>query len=269
MWPPMEKHIMAKYQGAYRNELNNNEEEVLEQSQQEMSEAPQGEEDSSFKKRYGDLRRHMQQSMQQKDREMHELKEQLEQATRKQLKFPKTEDEVNEWVKKYPDVAAIIDTIAQKRAMEALQVGEQKMTKLKDLEKRLEREKAEQELLKMHPDFLEIRSDKAFHNWVSEQPTWVQDALYKNETDARAAGRAIDLYKADTGAGKRKRSASNDAAKAVGRTTSSSAPTGGKVRFTESQIGKMSPREYEANEAAIMEAMRTGNFEYDLSGGAR
>lgn len=258
---------MAKYQGAYRNELDK-EDEVLEQ-QQEATEAPASDEDASFKKRYGDLRRHMQQTMQQKEREMEELKEQLAQATRKQLKFPKTEDEVNEWVKKYPDVAAIVDTIAQKRAMEALQVGEQKMSKLKDLEKRLEREKAEQELLKMHPDFLEIRADKAFHNWVAEQPSWVQDALYKNETDARAAGRAIDLYKADTGAGKRKRSASNDAAKAVGRTTSSSAPTGGKVRFTESQIAKMSPRDYEANEAAIMEAMRTGNFEYDLSGAAR
>lgn len=259
---------MAKYQGAYRSELDK-EDEILEQPQTEEVEASGNDEDSSFKKRYGDLRRHMQQSMQQKDREMQELKEQLEQATRKQLKFPKTEDEVNEWVTKYPDVAAIIDTIAQKRAMEALEVGEKKMTKLKDLEKRLEREKAEQELLKMHPDFLEIRSDKAFHTWVGEQPSWVQDALYKNETDARAAGRAIDLYKADTGAGKRKRSSNNDAAKAVGRTSSSAAPSGGKMRFTESQIGKMSAREYEANEAAIMEAMRTGNFEYDLSGGAR
>lgn len=259
---------MAKYQGAYRSHLDDDSDEVATMTAQQTEETTGSDDDASFKKRYGDLRRHMQQSMQQKDREMEELKEQLAQATRKQLKFPKTEDEVNDWVKKYPDVAAIVDTIAQKRAMEALQVGEQKMSKLKDLEKRLEREKAEQELLKLHPDFLEIRADKAFHNWVGEQPSWVQDALYKNETDARAAGRAIDLYKADTGA-KRKRPANNDAAKAVGRTTTSSAPTGGKMRFSESQISKMSSREYEANEDAIAEAIRTGAFEYDLSGGAR
>lgn len=257
---------MAKYQGAYRSHLDDDEPTVAQDATPHTEEVG-GDEDSSFKKRYGDLRRHMQQSMQQKDREMEELKEQLAQATRKQLKFPKTEAEVNEWVKKYPDVAAIVDTIAQKRAMEALQVGEQKMSKLKDLEKRLEREKAEQELLKLHPDFLEIRSDKAFHAWVSEQPSWVQDALYKNETDARAAGRAIDLYKADTG--KRTRKTSNDAAKAVGRTTTSAAPTGGKMRFSESQIAKMSSREYEANEEAIAESIRSGSFEYDLSGAAR
>jgi len=260
---------MAKYQGAYRNSLDEDVTENVQTEEVVQDVEQSSDEDSSFKKRYGDLRRHMQQSMQQKEREMQELKDQLAQATRKQLKFPKTEDEVNEWVKKYPDVAAIVDTIAQKRAMEALQAGEKQMENLKGLEKRLEREKAEQELLKLHPDFLDIRSDKGFHAWVAEQPNWVQDALYKNETDARAAARAIDLYKADTGV-KRKRSNSNaDAAKSVGRSSSAGAPTGGKARFKESQVANMAPHEYEANEEAIFEAMRTGNFEYDLSGAAR
>ena len=31
------------------------------------------------------------------------------------------------------------------------------------------------------------------------QPAYIQDALYKNNTDAHAAARALDLYKADTG----------------------------------------------------------------------
>ena len=253
---------MAKYQGSYRDDLYNEEPQTEVAQEQNMNEG----EDASFKKRYGDLRRHMQQSMSQKDKEVAELKEQLANATRKQLKFPKTESEVAEWVKKYPDVAAIVDTIAQKRAMEAIAVGDKKMEKLKQLEKKIEREKAEQELLKLHPDFLQIRSNKAFHGWVQEQPSWVQDALYKNETDARAAARAIDLFKADVG--KKKRTAPKSAAQSVGR-TSASAPTGGKRRFSESQISKMSPREYEANEAAIMDAMKSGNFEYDLSGAAR
>jgi hypothetical protein len=34
-------------------------------------------------------------------------------------------------------------------------------------------------------------------------------------------------------------------------------------------VEKMSPREYEANEDAILDSMRNGSFEYDISGGAR
>lgn len=262
---------MAKYQGTYREDVYKEDEvSAVPQEEQDVdTQEPQDAEDASFKKRYGDLRRHMQQTMAQKEREMEEVKSQLEQATRKQLKFPKTEQEIAEWVKKYPDVAAIVDTIAQKRAMEALEMGEKKMSRLKDLENRLEREKAEQELVKMHPDFFEIRADRAFHDWVSEQPQWVQDALYKNETDARSAARAIDLYKADAGIKKKRGRPTKDAAQAVGNPRGASPSGGQKARFSESQVSKMSSHQYEQNEEAILTAMKEGTFEYDITGGAR
>lgn len=258
---------MSKYANAYKNDLEQpDEEQVLTQPTDNEPE-PVDAEDASFKKRYGDLRRHMQNVMAQKEEELRRVKDQLDQAARKQIKFPKTEDEINEWVKKYPDVAAIIDTIAQKRALEALEIGEKKMANLAQLERRITREKAEAELLKLHPDFPEIRSDKAFHDWVAVQPKWVQDALYENETDALAAGRAIDLYKADT---KRKPGRPpKDAAQAVGRSTGT-APTGQtKGKFSESQVSKMSPEQYEANEEAILSAIKSGQFVYDMTGAAR
>ena len=59
------------------------------------------------------------------------------------------------------------------------------------------RDKAEAELLRLHPDFEDIRETDDFHNWVDEQPQSIQDALYENSSDARTAARAIDLYKAD------------------------------------------------------------------------
>jgi hypothetical protein len=99
------------------------------------------------------------------------------------------------------------------------------------------------------------------------QPTYIQDALYKNNTDAVAASRAIDLYKADKG---KKRSTSKSAAQSVGRTSPTSpTPTGGRAKFSESQVQAMSDREYEKNEEAILEAMRTNSFVYDVSGAAR
>jgi hypothetical protein len=39
--------------------------------------------------------------------------------------------------------------------------------------------------------------------------------------------------------------------------------------FSESAVKRMSDKEYEANEEAIMTAMRSGKFVYDLSGNAR
>ena len=47
---------------------------------------------------------------------------------------------------KYPDVAKIIDTIARKRANEALEEGEKRLGHLKDLKLRSVKKEAEQEL---------------------------------------------------------------------------------------------------------------------------
>lgn len=256
---------MAKYRGSHTQDLEN-----------ELSappiEAPASlpadvDDDASFKKRYGDLRRHLQSVQGQKDSEIERLKEQLDNATKQQLRFPKSDAEIEEWSSRYPEVAKIVDTIASKRANEALEIGEKKIRNLEKMEAEIKKERAEADLRSMHPDFDTIRSSAAFHDWVALQPQWVQDALYKNATDARAAGRAIDLYKADKGIKKVARSP--NAAQAVPR-SSSTAPTGrGTARFSESQISKMSDKEYEKNESAILEAMRKNQFVYDLSGGAR
>lgn len=258
---------MAKYQGAYREDVYNEEPVGQQQPEANLNEAPADNEEATFKKRYGDLRRHMQQQMANRDAQLAEMKNQLDSATKQQIKFPKSEEEVAAWAKKYPDVANIIDTIAQKRVQEALTVGEQKLEEVKNFERQVKREKAEAELRKTHPDFDNIRASRDFHDWVTEQPQYVQDALYKNNTDAKAASRAIDLYKADKGI-KRKRKSDSSAAQAVGR-SGTAAPSGGRAMFKESQIDKMTAAEYEKNETAIMESIKNGTFEYDLSGGAR
>jgi hypothetical protein len=258
---------MSKYRRKEELEDNTSYSQEIEQQQAENSE-PKGFEEASFKKRYGDLRRHTQQLMSQKDQELERMKTQLDSAAKGQIKFPKTDEEIEQWTKKYPDVSKIVNTIARKHANEALEEGEKRLGHLKDLETKLNKKEAEQHLMKMHPDFNAIRQDPAFHDWVAMQPQNMQDALYKNNTDARAAARAIDLYKSDTG--KRKTPSKRSAAEAVGRSTSSAPAAVGKAKFSESQIARMSDREYEANEEAILEAMRTkGAFIYDVSGGAR
>ena len=246
------------------------EEDELTYSEEMAQQAPVSEvadpEDTTYKKRYGDLRRHSQQLMQQKDQEVATLQAQLDTAAKGQIKFPKSDDEIDQWSKKYPDVAAIVDSIARKRSSEALQEGEKRMEGLRQLETKLTKKEAEQNLLKIHPDFGEIRQDAGFHEWVALQPIYIQDALYKNNTDARAASRAIDLYKSDQGKTKK---STKGAAQAVGRTSSSTPSAGGRASFSESQINDMTDKEFEQNEEAIHEAMRNNRFDYDLTGGAR
>lgn len=258
---------MSKYRRKEELEAESTYSEELE-AQANTDPEPKEPEEASFKKRYGDLRRHTQQLMAQKDQELEKVKAQLDSAAKGQIKFPKTDEEIEQWTNKYPDVAKIVDTIARKRANEALEEGEKRLGHLKDLETKLTKKEAEQQLMKLHPDFNDIRQDPAFHEWVALQPLYINDALYKNNTDATAAARAIDLYKADTG--KRKTSSNKSAAQAVGRSTSSAPAATGKAKFSESQVARMSDREYEANEEAILQAMRTeGAFTYDMTGGAR
>lgn len=223
-------------------------------------------EEASYKKRYQDIQRHIQTIRDQKDKEVAEVKNQLDAATKKQIKFPKTDEEVDAWSKRYPDVAKIVDTIARKRANEVLAEGEKRLEQVEKFEKNLNRQSAEHELMKYHPDFAQIRQDPKFHEWVSLQPMAMQDSVYKNNTDAKWASRTIDLYKSDTG---KRKSTNKSAAQAVGRTSSSAPPTQGKSQFSESMVASMSDKEYEANEEAITASIQAGNFSYDISGAAR
>ena len=153
---------MAKYQNAYRDELDDKSySEEIEEAKEKEPQAKNPEE-ASFKKRYSDVRRHLSNVTSQKDREIATLKEQLSQATKKQIKFPKTDEEITQWSSRYPEVAKIIDTIAQKRANEAIESQEKKLDSLKTMETKIYKEKAEQELHRLHPDFQTIRMDQKF-----------------------------------------------------------------------------------------------------------
>jgi len=237
----------------------------------EDEEEPKTAEERTFKKRYGDLRRHSQEKEKDLQKQLDDLKSQLSKATKKEMKLPKSDEDINEWAKEYPDVAAIVETIAAKKAREQSEDIEKRIKEIDERDANSIKEKAEVELLRLHPDFADIRESDEFHEWAEEQPKWVQNALYENDNDAKSAARAIDLYKADKGLNKKKEK-SNDAgaAKAVStKSKTSVSETNNTVTFKESTVDKMSADEYAAKADVIMEAIRSGNFIYDLSGSAR
>jgi len=233
---------------------------------------PESAEEKTFKKRYGDLRRHAQKKENDLQKQIDELKQQLEASTKKELKYPKSEEELSAWMEKYPDVAKIVETIAMKKANETASDYESKFKAIDEMKLEAQREKAEAELMRIHPDFEQIRDTDEFHTWVEEQPKWIQEALYDNDTDAMSASRAIDLYKADKGISKGKKSSKDkDAAKSIGARSQRSSPEGDESKsfIKESDVARWSAVEYEKRADEVAEAIRSGKFVYDLSGSAR
>ena len=239
-------------------------------STEEVESEPTTAEEKTFKKRYSDLRRHQQKQTEELKTEINALKSQLEQSTKKQIKLPKSDEDIDTWAKEYPDVAAIVETIAMKKAAEQSASLEQRVKALDDMQQDVSKQRAETELLQMHPDFDEIRNDDDFHTWAEEQPKWIQDALYENDNDARSASRAIDLYKADRSITTKKTN-NRDAAKSVSTKGKRNKPVENESSsfLRESDVQRMTAKEYENKSDEIMEAIRQNKFVYDVSGSAR
>ena len=243
----------------------------VEETAEETEAEPEGAEEKTFKKRYSDLRRHQQQQADDFKKQIAELRGQLDAATKKEMKLPKSDEDIEQWAKEYPDVAAIVETIAMKKASEQASALEERIKAIDEMQSSATKEKAEAELMRLHPDFDDIRDSDEFHEWVESQPKWVQDALYENDNDARSAARAIDLYKADMGIGKKNPNQTKKQPNLCLQKMSRSKPQENEesTYLKESEVQRMSPKEYEKRSDEIMEAIRSGKFIYDVSGSAR
>ena len=223
-------------------------------------------EEKSFKKRYGDLRRHMAE----KEKDWNERFEKLENSGGTILP-PKTDEDIDQWVSKYPDVASIVQTIATKKAQELFSKADTRLQKLDEMHEATVRKSAETTIIESHADFINIRESDEFHDWADEQPKWVQDAVYENTDDPHSVVRVLDLYKVDKGLTKEAKKAGKKAAASVVSRTSKTKvdadDSDGQIR--ESDVAKMSSKDFETNVDEINKAMRTGKFIYDISGSAR
>ena len=247
------------------------EEEVAVEATEEESEVEDknlSREEKSFKKRYGDVRRHMQQKEKEWEEKFTALEARLGQEN---IRPPKSDEDIETWAAEYPDVASIVETIAAKKAQEMFSKAEDRLQKLDVKEAEMTRSSAEQDIRKAHTDFDKLREADDFHDWVDVQPKWVQDALYENSDDAASVIRVIDLYKVDNGMTKSdyaaKRKAAAGTVKKASKVEVEADEAAGS--FKESDIARMSAKEYEKQEDAITKAIQSGKFIYDLSGNAR
>ncbi len=264
-----EKEI-KRLEAENRGESEQQEEETTEtqEADTEVKEETLSAEERSFKKRYGDLRRHIQK----KEKEWEEKFEALQKQSKRQgIVPPKSDDDIEEWAKEHPDVAGIVETIAAQKAQEMFSKAEIRLQELDEAQAELTRTKAENEIRKSHEDFDQLRQSDDFHTWADEQPKWVRDALYENSDDPASVVRVIDLYKVDKGITNNDRKTKR---KAAASTVTKRSKTQVDVEdannvITESEVSRMTAEEFEERSDEINKAIRSGKFVYDISGKAR
>jgi hypothetical protein len=226
-------------------------------------------EEKTYKKRHTDARKYINEQ----DAKIKALEERLNNPDlAADIRPPKSDEDIGAWAEKYPDVAAIVETIAEKKAQEKFSQAEDRLQRIDEINAEAQRTKAENEIRKSHSDFDELKDSDAFHDWADVQPKWVKDALYKNSDDAMSVVRVIDLYKVDNGIDtKGKKASTKEAASVVVPKRNSANPDqdSSKPKYTESMVDKMSMEEYEKHQDAILQASRDNPNFYDITGAAR
>lgn len=241
------------------NEVTEAVAEPQEATQEEAKEAPYKKPD--YKKRYDDLKKHYDSKLNEfKSREEELIKQAIPEYT-----APKTEEELEEFKTKYPDVFEVVETVAHMQSESKAKVLEERLSKLQEREIQMVQQQAEERLMERHPDFNDIRNSEDFHGWAKEQPDSIQQWIYDNANDADLASRALDLFKKDIGmevTPKKRKSSSKQtksAADMVSTKTTSVEPKSEKI-WSEKEIAAMSMAEFDKHESEISEAMQQGRI---------
>tara|TARA_Y100000593_G_scaffold32727_1_gene64509 strand:- start:1340 stop:2257 length:918 start_codon:yes stop_codon:yes gene_type:complete len=231
-----------------------------------------------FKKRYGDLKKHYDEKLNEwkQQQELLEAKLRMVETSQQVPALPKTEQDLEEFREKYPDVYDTIETISTLRANEQVREIETHLEELRTKEHEAIVKTAEQELISLHPEFSELKESDHFLNWLDEQPSNISDGIYKNNTDVKWAARVVDLYKSDHGITSKTRSTAkkskskptatnqrNDAASSVTRTNKrvylEDLQNDGKV-WTVDEIRRLKPHEFAKFEKDIDKASKEGRI---------
>jgi len=217
----------------------------------------------NYKKRYDDLKKHYDSKLNEFRTREQEL---IDEATknRTEYKAPKSEEELEQFKKDYPDVYDVVETVAHMQSETKAKVLEERLSKLQERESELMRQDAEKRLIERHPDFEDIRNSDDFHTWAKEQPKSIQDWIYSNANDADLASRALDLFKKDFGIEPQKTKSSSkptrkSAADMVSTKTTTVEPKQEKV-WSEREIAALSMAEFDKYEQEISDAMQEGRI---------
>ena len=251
-----------------QSEVDPDEQSATQQGGDSFVEAKADEDSHDYKKRYDDLKRHYDAKVNEFKQELDALKANGQPASApiEGIEMPKTEQELIEFRDKYPEMFEVVQTVSAMQAHHQVSELQKEISVIREREKEAEKKTAYSELLRLHPDFDELKTSEDFINWLEEQPESLSDGIYKNNTNAALAGRVIDLYKVDAGITTKKRTKKSESAAAAVNSPKARDITGeakGTDRIWKaSEIGRMKPWEFEKHEAELDAAREEGRIDY-------
>ena len=265
------------YQNSYRKDLDKEVEDPRQAVEDTQEATPQEtgfignnetQPNHDYKKRYDDLKSHYDRKQNENKQKLEELeaKARLAEKSKAMASYtpPKSDEDLEQFKKKYPDVYDVVETISQKQASRQVESLQEEVKTLRKREEDLVVQSAYRELVNAHQDFNELKDSQEFIDWLNTQPSSISDGVTKNSKDSKWAIRVVDLYKADNGLSKSKPSSITSAAQSVTRTKAKSVNVSGdtnKKIWKQSEIQKMSSRTYEKFENEIDIAFKEGRVD--------
>lgn len=221
-----------------------------------------------WKKRYSDLKTHYDSTKNHTDSTLNdlktqisELKTQLNSEREEKRIMPKTPEEFNAFRTKYPELADNIITAVMMTADDKSSAVREKLKELEEVTAAIRAKEGLNELKKYHEDAEELKDDPKFIDWYRQQPSAVQALI--QSPDPKVIAEGIDLYKLKMGlkkSPKEKKEDAKDAARVVSSPQRVKIEDNGKRIYKESEIFKMSPKEFEKNQDDIRAAQYDGRL---------
>lgn len=220
----------------------------------------------NWEKRYKDLQSYS-------AKKIHSLESEiksLQQQGVPRLEAPRTQEELEAFKGKNPEMYAVIQSMANSLFQSHIAQYDQKLAEMQGSLQQSAQEKAVLRLREAHPDFEAIQASDAFHDWAANQTQEVQDWIYNNPNNAELAIQALSLFKYHSGWGKENKATTNvnQGGDYAVNTRSSTQAQGAIDRnhpayvWTESEISRMRPEEFDKWDQHITLAQREGRIRF-------
>lgn len=236
------------------------EEEVVEDTSEVKTEEevkiPETDPEDPYEKRYQELQSWSNKKINEQKEELEQLKKELQEASKPEVKLPKTIDEVNKFKEDNTELYETLETIIQ---MNLLEKDKDIASKFQDLEAKsqaLVLKEKETELLKAHPDASTIKQSKEFKDWFETQSKGVK-SLFSNDSDVSDWITGMKLYKNLKGV----KDSAKEGAKAVVNSSKGETKTKTKKRFKDSEVAKLKPEQWALIREEYYEALRDGRVD--------
>lgn len=243
-----------------------------------VQESKENKEEETWKQRYSNLRSHSEKQANEFRTLIKELETKVNLLEKKptESSVPTNVEEMRQWVEDYPELASILKTMMKEETQYVKEELSVKLDELENTKRQVEANRAFQAILKVHPDFGDLVNSTEFHDWISRQPEEKGRAgqamldVMTNGFDSDEAIKVINIYKREFAPAKKKDPV-RSAAETVSRSIIPNVPDthNGKRQWKESEIEKLSDRDFDKFEEDILAAKREGRLVYDITGAAR